>query len=457
MEATLAKKIKKLRKTNRVTLFAALVGYVLSLQFAYQYFMLGMWGKDFLETSWGQGAATPNNTFYVFLLLGFGTILVSRMGDRPSDYLHLLFFLAPLAPMCIISINKGLGSSYVFYAVAAFSVSYLISTIRMKWITSAIRMEWLAVHLRPGIFTETIYLRFCLAFGILIIGWAIYNGGLAFINLDFSQVYEFRRAASSSRGTLLNYVLFNYAGILIALGFAVAFSHKSFFYASSLLAVNILIFALTSNKAYLFVGVFTLGIFIVMDTRQPKAYITLGFAILAVGLTALYLVDQQQWIWGTLFVRRLMFAPAYLNFMYWEFFNENPFAYWSDSKAGLGIADYVYGRPTPQVIGDYFSGVDFSNRVEKFNNANTGWLGSGYANAGIVGMGIYAVLSGVITKFANILGQLIGNNMAVSALGFYFFAIFFTSTDLPAALLTYGFFSLLVVLALWKKPTHLGT
>ncbi len=430
-----------LNKKNALLLLA-LFTYILSVQFAYQFFMLKKWGTDFLETSWGKGANVSNIAFYIFLLLAFGAFLTSRMEKRASDYLHLLFFLAPIVPMGIISANKGVGLSYYFLVMVAFTISYTISCIKFPKIR---------INLKLGFITEKNYLLICVILGFFIIAWAIINGGLEYINFDFSQVYEYRRGASDSRGVLLNYILLNYIGTLLALGFAIAFSNKSIFYIFLLLAINVIIFALTSNKSYLFVGAFTMALYIIINTPFPKLYLILGFISVVVGLTVLYLIFPQQWIWATLFVRRFIFVPAYVNFLYWDFFTQHPFAFWSDSKVSLGLVESVYGRPTPQIIGDFYSGKDFSDTAIRYNNANTAWLGSGYGNAGAIGVLIYAVLSGIITKFANMLGKLIGNRLAFVALAFYFFTIFFSSTDLPAALLSYGFFSFIIILIFWKK------
>ncbi|MBL4599822.1 MAG: hypothetical protein JKY82_11640 [Rhizobiaceae bacterium] len=436
---------KRRRLKPAVLLGSALILYILSIQFAYQYFMLLKWGEDYLETNWGHGQITPSTGFFVSVLLAYGVFLVSRMGNRPSDFMHLLFFLTPIIPMCIISGNRGVGLSFILYVMVAFTMSYFVSCISFKRLFG---------RMRVGLIGEKQYLRLSVLMGVGILLWAIAKGGLDHLNFSFSDSYEFRRGASESRGSLLNYVLLNYVGILISLGFAIAFSRRKIIYIVSLFAINVAIFALTSNKAYLFIGVFALAMHIILSTRSPKFYLTLGLGSVAVGLTVLYLFFPERWLVPTLFVRRYLFVPAYINFFFWDFFSNHSYAYWSDSKFGLGIVESVYGRPTPQVIGDYFSGIDFSNTAQKFNNANTGWLGSGYGNAGVVGMFIYAIMSGVVTKFANILGKLVGNKVAIVGLAFYFFAIFFTSTDLPAALLTYGFFSLCIILFLWKQTNQ---
>ena len=131
------------------------------------------------------------------------------------------------------------------------------------------------------------------------------------------------------------------------------------------------------------------------------------FCVISAGLTLLFVYNPDLLELPTLFVRRYLFVPAYANFLYWEFFTTNPYAYWSDSTVGLGIVQSPYGVSTPRVIGSYFSGIDVSSRAIQFHNANTGWLGSRYGNAGVIGTLIYAVLSGVVTNYVNYLSYVL--------------------------------------------------
>jgi len=434
--------------SNKNLIFVSFIIYFLSVDFAYKFFMLQQWGLDFLETSWGYGPRLSYSWGVCFIVFLLSAYLVSRIQNRPSDFLHTMFFAVPIVPMMVISANKGIGHSFVLYSLLAFWISYR---------TSVMRFRLTSLRVGGGFVNEKFYLRCCASLGMAIVVWMVAKGGLAYWNLDFSSVYEHRRLASSSRGTLLNYAMLNYVGILLGLGFAIAFAYRNMVYVCILTSINVAIYALTSNKAYLFVGLFTFGVYVILGTKKPKAMYVLLLSATCVGLTLLYVALPSQWIWGTLFIRRYIFVPAYANFLYWEFFTDAPYAFWSDSKVGLGIVASPYGRPTPQVIADYFTGVDFTDTVQEFGSANTGWLGSGFGNAGVMGMMVYAILSGLVTKYANSLAGVVGERVAIASVSFYFFAIFFTSTDLPAALLTYGFLSLIVIVMFWNRPAGLGS
>jgi len=390
------------RRQDSILLFTTLVAYYFCIEFAYKNFMLTRWGEDFLETSWGLFPEKAPLKLLLPLLFLTLAIFALSFRKRASDFFHLICLVTPLIPMVVIQQYKGVGENYVIMCLLAFLTSFFVSKLPIT-----------------------------------------------------APFITYRRAASDLRGTLVNYVLLNFVGVLLPLATALSFKNKTYAMLIILVFVNIMIFGLTSNKSYLFAALSSFGLYFILGLRNSAAiFVTLmGFICLALSVS--YLVLPQTDYLGTLFVRRFFFVPAYVNFQYWEFFSQNPFAFWSDSKLSLGMIQPVYGVSTPRVVADYFSQVNFTFRVEGFSNSNTAWFGSGYGNAGYYGLFFYAIISGFVTKYGNILAGIIGTRTAVAGLGFYFFTIFFTSTDLPAALLSYGFFALIFSMMVWKSGrTH---
>ena len=434
------------RRQDSILLFTTLVAYYFCIEFAYKNFMLTRWGEDFLETSWGLFPEKAPLKLLLPLLFLTLAIFALSFRKRASDFFHLICLVTPLIPMVVIQQYKGVGENYVIMCLLAFLTSFFVSKLP---ITAPF------IRLKYQIFTNRNYVFFIVLLGVLLVGIVVLQGGLAYINFNFDDVYTYRRAASDLRGTLVNYVLLNFVGVLLPLATALSFKNKTYAMLIILVFVNIMIFGLTSNKSYLFAALSSFGLYFILGLRNSAAiFVTLmGFICLALSVS--YLVLPQTDYLGTLFVRRFFFVPAYVNFQYWEFFSQNPFAFWSDSKLSLGMIQPVYGVSTPRVVADYFSQVNFTFRVEGFSNSNTAWFGSGYGNAGYYGLFFYAIISGFVTKYGNILAGIIGTRTAVAGLGFYFFTIFFTSTDLPAALLSYGFFALIFSMMVWKSGrTH---
>lgn len=416
--------------------------YYLSLNFAYSQFMLPVWGADFLETSWGEHAQFNKWVFVNLAIFSIVCIGPSLFKKRASDFLHAIFFAIPICPMLVISGFKSSGLEFAYFSIIIFYISYAVSLINFF-------PYYIAV--KNSVLSKENYPMLCMLLGGFIVLWCLLNGGLNYINFDFTKVYEFRRGASASRGALLNYILLNYVGVLLPVGVAIACSYKKYRFLLVFIFINLAITILTASKAYFFVTFFAMAIYFLSASGSLIQKFIVAISAVLIGLTLLYLIIPETFILGTLFIRRYLFVPAYVNFLFFDFFSNNAFVYWADSSVSLGLIDSPYNKPTPQVIGDYYSGVDFSNTVQLFNNANTGLIGAGFGHAGYYGVIIYSLITGVLTKSANYFAKFVGYRVAVSSLSFYFFAIFFTSTDLPAAVLSYGLLAFILILVFWKE------
>lgn len=422
-------------------LFASLTAYFWAVYYAYTQFMLTRWGEDFAQTSWGINSVTENSLSLVFFAFLFTALLfASLFQNKPSDFLHLIFLCAPLTPMLVISGVKGAGVSFALFGIVSFFVSFFVSRLSFR----------VPCPKFTEVITPRLMTNLSIVLGILIVLWCIAVGGLQYFNISFDEVYQYRRGASDTRGTLLNYLILNYVGIIIPLGFVCAYIEKRYVSILMLFIISFFIFGLTSNKLYLFMGLFVIPVFIMQKRIHGAALFAIALSIVCAGSTFLYNMMPAMDVPGNLFVRRFIFVPANLNLIYWDFFSLNPHSFWSGSKVSFGLVEPVYHIPVPQVIANTYSGVDMLGRVDRFNNANTGWIGSGFGHAGYIGILIYAVFSGLITKYANAFGRMVGNEVATAALSFYFFTVFFASSDMPTALLSYGFFALIGVMSVWK-------
>ena len=106
-------------------------------------------------------------------------------------------------------------------------------------------------------------------------------------------------------------------------------------------------------------------------------------------------------------VRRVFFEPSLINFFYYEFFKLNEFVYWSNSNLTFGLFDYPYSLDPAHQIGFYFYGTELQGAI-------TGWLGSGYMNAGYLGVYLYAFLLGLIFSFIDSYKNLIDSKYLVA-------------------------------------------
>jgi hypothetical protein len=148
-------------------------------------------------------------------------------------------------------------------------------------------------------------------------------------------------------------------------------------------------------------------------------------------------------------VRRGFFVPPLLDQAYIDFFKEQPKYYWSTSRMGLGFVENPYEKTAPFLVGEaVFGKPDMS--------ANTGIIGSGFSQAGIPGVMIYSLLTGILIAYLNACGRSAGHALVVSISAPVILAIT-TSTDFTTALLSHGLILLLLILTLlpnaesWKR------
>jgi hypothetical protein len=150
-------------------------------------------------------------------------------------------------------------------------------------------------------------------------------------------------------------------------------------------------------------------------------------------------------VWAkAIIINRFLFIPAQLNFYYYDFFSQNPKIFWTDSKWLLigKIIDYPYSLPLQMVIGDtYFNNPE--------TNANTGWIGSGYAHAGFFGMMIYAIIIGLIFKYLDFKSKILDKNFIIISFSPFIVSLFFSS-DLKTVFITHGLFLYMIILAMLK-------
>jgi hypothetical protein len=141
-------------------------------------------------------------------------------------------------------------------------------------------------------------------------------------------------------------------------------------------------------------------------------------------------------------LRRAMLVPAHLNYIYYDFFSQNDFIFWARSKITFGLIDPKFDLDTPHLIG-------FVYYSSELTGANTGWIGSGYANAGFVGMLLYAIIIGCLFSIMDSYSNFIDKKVIVSIMVAPLLAVLMSS-DLPTAMLTHGALFALLLFSVFR-------
>lgn len=346
---------------------------------------------------------------------------------------------------------------YTFFLPAIIYLSY--SFARVEHFVS-ISIVWFgltflsALKISPPVLahlkTKTILSIVFGAIIIALISQAAF-GGLQNFNLDIERVYEFRRESASNLPMIFAYVYSNVASVLVPFAMLLAFRLRAYWLVALALGCSVLLFGMTHHKSVLFAPPAVALIYLFFSRAKSAQMISMSLLAIPVvcALELIYLrVIAEHDVAGyinSLLARRLLFTPTLLDGLYVDFFAHNPQYYWSTSRIGSWAAENPHGIAAPFLIGEeYFSDTELS--------ANTGVIGSGYSNAGLIGVAIYSVLCGLLLALLNAYGRRIGHAL-VAAVSLNTVFNVLTTTDLVTAILTHGLLLLMVMLAVFPNLT----
>jgi len=276
----------------------------------------------------------------------------------------------------------------------------------------------------------------------------IAKGGLSHFNLDLSKVYEHRGEV----GLLINAGIWGYINTWVykvvnpAL-IAWALWRKRYRLFLIFTALQVLFFAISSHKSVLFYPVLILAVCFIARKKEALKYTTWGLIGVIVLSSCIYLIFDNIWP-ASLFIRRVFFVPAQLNFAYYELFSSIGYVYLSNSVFS-SFLDYPFEYNYANMVSLYLLG-------HPDTNCNNGFLATGYMHFGYLGMWIFSIIVGLLLW---IVDSLIGKRMpmwlGISILLIPFFSLF-TSADLTTALLTHGILiGCFILLTIGKKSDSL--
>lgn len=377
--------------------------------------------------------------FSLSALILISAFLPTRL-NKPSDLALHIQLAFPLIPMLAMYARYALPSTYIAACLVAFS---LMATFSQAKISPPRVKEIRALRLSPVTLA-----RGCFTLTTLTIAYIISMGGLSYFNLSFAEVYNYRMDAQENLHSGAGYLLATVTKVIIPSLATIGLLIKRYRYAISAIFFSIILFGLTSHKAILFYPLISITIFSFFIRFKPYMIGASLAVALILSLIALSFRDGAAWVFFLL-VDRTILIPAAINYIFSDWFslNTNPFVYWSDSRISLGLLDYPYPLNTTALIGLHYFG---SEKII----ANTGWLGSGFANAGHVGVLLYGVIMGLILAALNKQAQRLGTATVLSV-SFSALLSPMLSTDLPNGILTHGLLCTFVVLLLLReKPAN---
>lgn len=379
-----------------------------------------------------------NYVDYIFswlltILLMFTT---PRLLNNISDYFLSTFAFSIIIPiLCMFGLNQELS----IYPVIVNLMVYFSIYFGLKISFTGMKIKY--PYVKNG---ESIFKKLCIIMIVYLIAWYIVSGSINNFNLDLLKVYEFRdlNAELTNLGVLAyinTWVLnvFNLALISYML------LKKKYMYFFLLCLVQVFFFGISAHKSVLFTPLVVLSIYLYLSRTKSLATLPLAFSSLILICMALYIFNDDI-VSASIFVRRVFFVPSQLTFVYFDFFSNNSYAYWTDSFSILG--NPVYPNGVSLSIGNYLGGEDLS--------ANNGFVSSGYAQAGVWGIVVYSFLILLILKTINQLSKDIKFLWFTLCIVITPFRALLISSDLLTVLLTHGLIIAILLLFLLRKPRN---
>jgi hypothetical protein len=368
------------------------------------------------------------------LLTAMTSLAAPKRFAKPSDLILLFAFIVHIAPAIAVSPHYEAPLTFNLAICSSFILICILASLR----------PILIQPVSGGIVL-------CVAFALICMGITfaagIQSGRLSMGSLSLASVYEFRTVSDQAvRGGITQYISTWTANFLVTTLFIAALLRRKYLICGALLAAQMALFLMTREKLTLFIPAF--GLIAYWAFERGLSPLRLFAALVAVIIIGAVLSQHYNFdLLNTLVVRRIFFAPAALDALYRQVFDVYGLQYWSQF---LGRLSGGGGGLAPAVI----VGATMANSAGELNNAGTGYIGSGYMQAGYIGIFVYAFLIGLLFYAANSLTlDRVRNSLATTLIFFPIWAAI-NDTDLPSAIMTQGIF--LVIIGLWLMGTGPG-
>lgn len=248
-------------------------------------------------------------------------------------------------------------------------------------------------------------LIFCVAVCcIFIVYKLLYNGLSLRITIDSDYVYTNRAAYSESTskfsGTLIGYTMTLLSCLQSTMSVVLLFiglRRKKILYVIIAILDNLSEFSLYSMKGTLFTPVLVVAVYFVYKKKWLKDYRKF-FNMCFLLLMIICYIESKFFRVGKIYfiiIRRVMFSPAWLNSMYYDYFSSNSKVLLTDSVIGLQrLFPHVYDTsPLMKISETYFCGTA--------DSPNTGMFAAAYMQLGVLGIILQPVLIYFMSKWAS--------------------------------------------------------
>ena len=361
-----------LKQPSKAVVIKALlfVIYAVSLCFAYIRILSPMYSYALLTYK-------PN---FVKLIISIGLSLIAILlvpadKNKPSTYLYFIYFTVCYIPTVNYYWLNDQPTRYIVYVTICFLLISLMLRIKIKAV-------------RIGMISASVALQILLVVLVVLCVYLVYKNRGIHLSALISDLYGVRSENNTSG--LLGYALNWCAKSFIPLFLAYFLLRRQWIGVAFVSVLQIILFLSFGFKAFLMSILLIIGVSILMI--KPNNFKEKWLLVLAagnIGGVGLAKGISTQPIF--LFTYRTLFVPSQGQFEYYDYFTHHNYLFFSEGKIGrlLGF-QYPYNETIGRVVNHYIYGPS------KNSNGNTGALSYGFADLGVWGMILAAIIIALI-------------------------------------------------------------
>lgn len=365
--------------------------------------------------------------------------------------------LKPSMMICHMAMAFVLVPAFVLHACAGHSLRYLVITIMGYCV-----IYYISVF-SPRPYLEMVYsarpsavMYVCCAALSVVLLITVGAGGLENFNLDISAVYDYRDNVDQLLPGFLHYLTSWANNVFLPIAVILGLVKKSPSVLILSIVMGVFLFSMMAEKSALFMPIVCMGVYWVFRSyvRDPVKAIRVCagmlFCLLAASWLDFYLLDNGDgglfWV-GSLGFRRTIMVPAALNSLYMDFYgNEAAHHFFSHNMDKFGLSGNGVMAGPSTIIGEHYFGPGAG--------ANTGWVGTGYAQVGLAGVVLYSVFVGLLGVVCDGLTRHLGV-VAATSVAFFMAETCIRSSDFLTSMVTHGGF-LMLAIAFSVRPAPYG-
>lgn len=340
----------------------------------------------------------------VFLAVCTAYMTINIENTLTDAILYFLLILSYVPVNSAFSINNQsfafFISSNLYYLLIIIAVSSGIKLIKKVRACSIQKESYKTQKIQTDLYNNRSVVTFCIFICCTFILYKLmYNGLSLNVSMYYEDVYgnravftEYLDRISGTGFSYLFAILRNATSFIVPFYILISLMRKKWGQVVLGLTCTLAQYAVFSGKGTLLFIPIVFGVYLCYRLhllQYIKRIFTIGMiCILTICFLEHFLLKSDRVF--TLIIRRMMYAPAWLNTMYYEYFTENSPVMWTQNVFLLqNILQPIYEVGPLQLISDtYFGG--------QVPSPNTGLFAEAVMHFGMAGILIYPVLIAIV-------------------------------------------------------------